>query len=130
ALAARKIACGEELVHAGPVFRRAKRSGVRMIITFDQKDLVSRDKFGFLRGFTVAGADGIFHWAVAYVENGKVVAFSPDVKKPLYVRYAWADNPGEISLYNTQGLPAYPFRTDSRPLSTQGKTYIYEENGF
>ena len=130
ALAARKIAYGEELVHAGPVFRRAKRSGVRMIITFDQKDLVSRDKFGFVRGFTVAGADGIFHWAVAYVENGKVVAFSPAVKKPLYVRYAWADNPGEISLYNTQGLPAYPFRTDSRPLSTQGKTYIYEENGF
>jgi sialate O-acetylesterase len=101
-----------------------------MIVTFDQTDLVSRDKFGFLRGFTVAGKDGKFHWAFAWLQNGKVVVFSPDVKKPLAVRYAWADNPGEISLYNRQGLPACPFRTDKRPLSTQGKTFIYEENGF
>lgn len=130
ALAARKVAYGEELVHAGPVFVRAKRIGSRMVITFDQTDLVSRDKFGFVRGFTVAGNDGKFHWAVAWLQKGKVVVFSPDVQKPVAVRYAWSDNPGEISLYNGQGLPAYPFRTDNQPLSTQGKTYRYEENGF
>jgi sialate O-acetylesterase len=124
ALAARKVAYGEELVHAGPVFMRARRTGSRMIITFDQTDLFSRDKFGFVRGFTIAGADGKFHWAVAYVEKGKVVAFSPNVQKPLAVRYAWADNPGEISLYNRQGLPAYPVRTDHQPLSTGEDLYI------
>jgi sialate O-acetylesterase len=101
-----------------------------MIISFDQTDLVSRDKFGFLRGFTIAGEDGKFHWAIAYIDKGKVVVFSPDVKKPGAVRYAWADNPGEVSLYNSNGLPAYPFRTDSKPLFTQGKTYMYDENGF
>ena len=130
ALAARKVAYKEESVHSGPVFRRASRHGNRMIISFDQTDLVSRNKFGFLRGFTIAGEDGKFHWAIAYIDKGKVVVFSPDVKKPGAVRYAWADNPGEVSLYNSNGLPAYPFRTDSKPLFTQGKTYMYDENGF
>jgi sialate O-acetylesterase len=37
---------------------------------------------------------------------------SPDVAQPMYVRYAWADNPEGANLYNKEGLPASPFRTD------------------
>jgi len=29
------------------------------------------------------------------------------------VRYAWADNPQGANLYNKEGLPASPFRTDN-----------------
>jgi sialate O-acetylesterase len=58
------------------------------------------------------------------------VVFSPEVQQPVTIRYAWADNPGKLDLYNTEGLPALPFRTDNWPFSTAGKVFLYEENGF
>jgi sialate O-acetylesterase len=64
-----------------------------------------------LKGFAVAGADGRFVWAEAAIEGEEVVIWSPLVKRPVAVRYGWADNP-ECNLYNRAGLPASPFRTD------------------
>jgi sialate O-acetylesterase len=65
-----------------------------------------------LMGFAIAGVDGKFVWAEAAIEGDTVVVWSPQVLKPVAVRYAWADNP-EVSLYNREGLPALPFRTDA-----------------
>jgi sialate O-acetylesterase len=62
-------------------------------------------------GFAIAGADERFVWAEARVEGETVVVSSPDVPRPVAVRYGWADNP-EVNLYNGAGLPASPFRTD------------------
>ena len=64
-----------------------------------------------LRGFAIAGADHKFVWAQAEIEDDTVIVRHPDIKQPVAVRYAWADNP-EFNLGNREGLPAAPFRTD------------------
>ena len=68
-------------------------------------------EYGPLTGFTVAGADKVFHPAVAEIKDDTVVISSPEVPQPAAVRYAWANVP-EGNLYNAAGLPASPFRTD------------------
>jgi sialate O-acetylesterase len=72
------------------------------------------------KGFAVAGADRKFIWADARVEGDTVIVWSRDVVHPVAVRYAWADNP-QFNLYNQQGLPASPFRTDDWPGITFAK---------
>lgn len=131
-LAARKIAYGEDIVDAGPKYGYMKTEGDKIRITFTSagSGLISKDKYGYLRGFALAGADHKFHWAMAYIEDNTVVVFSPAVKQPVAVRYAWSDNPGLLDLYNAEGLPAFPFRTDDWPLSTAGKVFMLEEHGF
>ena len=62
--------------------------------------------------FAVAGSDKKFVWATAKIEGNTVIVQSDEVDNPQYVRYAWADNPVNPNLYNKEGLPASPFRTD------------------
>ena len=85
--------------------------------------LVTKDKYGYVHGFAVAGIDNIFYWAKASIKDNTVIVTCDEVKNPFAVRYAWSDNPGVIDLYNAEGLPAVPFRTDSLPLRTAGKVY-------
>jgi sialate O-acetylesterase len=66
-----------------------------------------------LGGFAIAGADRRFVWADARIENGRVLVWSDRVPRPAAVRYAWANNPAGANLYNREGLPAAPFRTDA-----------------
>ena len=63
-------------------------------------------------GFAIAGADRKWHWAEAALVDGKVIVSSPAVEKPVAVRYGFSANPGRCNLYNREGLPAAPFRTD------------------
>ncbi|MGH9496263.1 MAG: sialate O-acetylesterase, partial [Candidatus Sulfotelmatobacter sp.] len=72
-----------------------------------------------LRGFAIAGADRKFHWAQAHVDGDSVVVESPNVPSPVAVRYAWGDSP-RCNLFNKEGLPASPFRTDDWPGITSG----------
>jgi sialate O-acetylesterase len=67
---------------------------------------------GQLKGFAIAGLDKKFFWAVAEINGNTIVVKSPQVVNPVAVRYGWEKNP-ECSLYNKEGLPASPFRTDS-----------------
>jgi sialate O-acetylesterase len=64
---------------------------------------------GDLNYFAIAGADRKFVWAEARIQNHHVVVWSSEIKQPVYVRYAWADNPEGANLYNIEGLPASPF---------------------
>ena len=118
-LAARKIAYNEAIIHSGPTFKSQAIIDDKIVITFDHADsgLISKDKYGYVKGFAIAGADRKFLWAKARAENNKVVVWSDMVEKPLYVRYAWADNPDDANLYNKEGLPASPFRTDTLTTS-------------
>ena len=68
----------------------------------------------YLREFAIAGADKKFVWAKAKIDGDKIVVWNDNVTNPMYVRYAWADNPVNPNLYNKEGLPASPFRTDIR----------------
>lgn len=73
-----------------------------------------------LLGFAVAGDDKVFHWAKAKIDGDVVIVSSENVKKPVAVRYAWANNP-VCNLFNEAGLPAAPFRTDKWPGLTINK---------
>ena len=114
ALAARKIAYGEKnLVASGPVYKSMSVKDGRAMLKFANVGggLVARD--GDLKTFAIAGADKKFAWAKARIEDDSVVVWNEDVKDPVAVRYAWADNPEGCNLYNKEGLPAVPFRTDA-----------------
>jgi len=114
-LAALKIAYGKDLVYSGPIFKSMEISGDKAILEFDHvgSGLVAKDRYGYLKAFAIAGPDKKFVWAKAYIAPGnKVVVASDVVRNPVAVRYAWADNPDDANLYNLEGLPASPFRTD------------------
>jgi sialate O-acetylesterase len=114
ALAARKVAYGEkDLVYSGPLYQSSRIEGNKIILSFANTGtgLVSIDGEE-LSQFAIAGADKKFVWANAKIEGNTVVVWNDDVTAPLYVRYAWSDNPEDANLYNKEGLPASPFRTD------------------
>lgn len=117
ALAALKITYGKDIVHSGPICKSMTISGNKVTIEFDNtgSGLKCSDRYGYVKGFSLAGKDRKFYWARAYIENNKVVVYSDLVANPTAVRYAWADNPDDANLYNNEGLPASPFRTDDWP---------------
>lgn len=64
-----------------------------------------------LQGFEIAGADGVFHWADAKIDDDEVVVSSAKVADPVTVRYAWSRRAPWANLFNEDGLPALAFRT-------------------
>ena len=116
ALAAEKIAYGDSKnVSSGPIYQSAKIEGNKIILTFSDigSGLMARGG-GELNKFAIADVRGKYFWANAIIKDNKVIVWSDDVNSPLYVRYAWADNPEGANLYNKEGLPASPFTTDTR----------------
>ena len=114
----------EDLVSSGPRYKGMEVQGNKVAISFSDvgQGLEVRDRYGYIRGFSIAGPDKKFHWARATL-TGKntILVHSPDVQKPQAVRYGWADNPDDLNLYNSANLPANPFRTDSWKGITEGK---------
>ncbi len=109
---------GRPIVHSGPIYHAMKLEGGRVRVSFDHAAGGLEARHGALKGFAVAGEDRRFHWARAIIEQDSVLAWSPEVASPVAVRYAWASNP-VCNLYNSAGLPASPFRTDTWPGVTQ-----------
>jgi sialate O-acetylesterase len=111
ALAARALVYEEIVQYSGPVYNSMSVVEGEVVLRFSHvgEALVARD--GELVGFTIAGSDGVFHPAVARIEEYTVVVSSEAVPEPAAVRYAWSNVP-EASLFNKAGLPASPFRTD------------------
>jgi sialate O-acetylesterase len=98
---------GESIEYSGPVYRQATPEGTAIRVWFDHaKGLLAKD--GALTGFEVAGRDGKFAPATATVDGTTVLATSPSVAEPVYVRYGWANSP-QCNLFNGDGLPASPF---------------------
>jgi len=123
-LAARHVAYGEDLVYSGPIYDSMKVEGNKIRLTF--KDTGSGLQMSAppwsptgvlppapteLKGFAIAGADKKWVWAKAQIEGNQVIVSSDQVPDPVAVRYGWATNP-PCNLYNKEGLPASPFRTD------------------
>jgi sialate O-acetylesterase len=112
ALTARKTAYGEkDLVVSGPLFQSTRTEGDQLMLTFSNigGGLVVKGG-GELKHFAIAGPDHQFVWAKAKIDGDRVVVWSDRVSHPVFVRYAWADNPDGANLYNREGLPASPFR--------------------
>jgi sialate O-acetylesterase len=114
ALAAEKIAYGDDVVYSGPFYRSMKIEGDKIILSFTNvgSGLISK-RNDRLKYFSIAGADKHFVWAKAKIEGDKVIVWNDKILNPVAVRYAWADNPEGANLYNKEGLPASPFRTDN-----------------
>jgi len=135
ALAARHVAYGEDLVYSGPTYDsiqvegaaarvKFKNVGTGLIIGAAPSTVAgapAEPAAAELKGFSIAGEDQVFYWAKASIDGDGVVVSCPEVKEPKAVRYGWANNP-EVNLYNKEGLPACPFRTDdwvkAQPTST------------
>jgi len=123
ALAALHDTYGKDVVYSGPVLEKMTVDGKTVILEFDPMDdeIVINDKYGYVKGFAIAGEDRKFHWAKGIQKGNKLYLTSDHVQSPVAVRYAWADNPDDANLYNSEGLPAGPFRTDEWPGLTEGK---------
>lgn len=105
---------GKPIVYSGPIYKSMDVEGNRIRIHFTHIGSGLEAKGGTLKGFATAGADRKFHWAEAEISGDTVIVSSADVPNPVAVRYAWANSP-ECNLYNEEGLPASPFRTDDWP---------------
>jgi len=133
ALAAKHIAYGQDLVYSGPIYDSMTVEGNKIRLTFKQTGgglQMSAPPWTptgtpaptptELTGFAIAGSDHNWVWAKAQIDGNTVVVSSDQVTSPVAVRYGWANNPS-CNLYNKEGLPASPFRTDdwadSKPAS-------------
>jgi sialate O-acetylesterase len=116
ALAAQAIAYGQEkVVYSGPMYKSMEKEDGKIRLAFDHLGGGLEAKGGdTLKGFAIAGEDKAFVWADAKIDGDSIVVSSDKVSDPVAVRYAWADNP-VCNLYNKEGLPASPFRTDDWP---------------
>ena len=144
ALVARALVYGERLVHSGPRLTGMKIDGRRVSLSFDYvgsglslrrlvlEDITKDGRSGLtggalhvahdqnskvnvpLQGFAIAGDDRRFVTAQAEIHGDTVIVRNPIVSRPVAVRYGWADYPTG-NLFNVEGLPASPFRTDDWP---------------
>ncbi|MEI6235807.1 MAG: sialate O-acetylesterase [Planctomycetota bacterium] len=110
-LAARALAYGEKIEYSGPLYESMKAADGKMELSFQHVGGGLMAKDGDLKGFTIAGADGKFVPAKAAIQGDKVVVSADGVADPKAVRYGWENVP-EVNLFNQEGLPASPFRTD------------------
>ncbi|MBS0262141.1 MAG: sialate O-acetylesterase [Planctomycetes bacterium] len=115
---------GQKLESSGPLFRKLVIEGHAARLQFDHvgsglmigrkvgRTSVTPEPQGQLQRFAIAGADRQWRWATAVIDGDTVVCSHPDVPNPVAIRYAFSMNPAGANLYNREGLPASPFRTD------------------
>ncbi len=115
ALVAQNLVYGDsKVICYGPKYESLQIEKEKIIVSFSTFGSAMQFKGeGKHTNFAIAGEDKKFVWAEAKIENGKIIIWSDKVPNPVAVRYAWADNPDGEKLFNTEGLPASPFRTDS-----------------
>ncbi len=111
ALSALGIAYGKDIVYSGPEYASADFRDGKVFVKFRHLGSGMQAKGDKLVGFAIAGKDKQFVWGDAVIEDDTVIVSSPTVADPTAVRYGWANNP-TCNLYNNEGLPASPFRTD------------------
>ena len=109
---------GKPVVGSGPEYLGYRVDKDQLVLTFDSvgSGLVAANAEP-LNAFAIAGKDRIWRWADAEIRGETVLLSSPEVPEPVAARYAWGMNPsGRNLLYNREGIPASPFRTDDWPL--------------
>lgn len=110
---------GQDIVYSGPLYdsMSVEDSKVCLRMKHVGGGLVARG--GPLTHFTIAGQDGAFQEATAVIDGDAIVVSAAGVDKPLAVRFGWSQE-AEPNLFNAEGLPASPFRTDDLPMLTEG----------
>ncbi|MBC7417604.1 MAG: 9-O-acetylesterase [Pedobacter sp.] len=101
----------KDIEYSGPMYKSSKIDGENMVLAFSHaKGLKAKDE-GKLKGFAIAGADKVWHWADASIKGNDVSLSASSVPQPKFARYDWANNP-DGNLYNEKDLPASPFQTE------------------
>lgn len=109
-----------------PLFNSANFSAGSAVVDFKNapNGLMVKDKYGYIKGFELAGADHKFYYAQAVIVDGnKVKVWCSQVPQPVAVRYAWTDAPIDANLFNTEGFPVSAFRSDNWKGITEGKKF-------
>jgi sialate O-acetylesterase len=116
---------GKNIVYSGPLYKDFKVEDGKIRLSFDHvgTGLITGKKEGIapvkvtpnekLKWIAIAGEDKKWYWADAVIDGNTVLVSSEKVQKPAAVRYAYAMNPEGANLYNKEGFPASPFRTDN-----------------
>ena len=89
--------------------------------------MITPDKYGYLKGFEIAGADQVFYYAKAGISNNKVIVMCDKVPSPAAVRFGWIGDASDNNLFNQEGFPAVPFRTDDWKMVTRDAKYTVEK---
>ncbi len=113
-LAAQKLVYGRDVVYSGPIMDTIKFQAGQAVVTFKHAENGLVAKGDKLTGFAMAGENRRFQWADAVIKGSTVVVTCPKVTEPVSLRYGWASNP-DCNLYNKDGIPASPFRSDDWP---------------
>jgi sialate O-acetylesterase len=105
----------QNIICSGPTYESYQIQGNKIIVSFRNlgSGLYTPDKYGYVKGFEIAGPDKMFYYANAKIVNNKVVISNDKVVEPIAVRYGWADDASDNNLYNKEGFPADSFRTDN-----------------
>jgi sialate O-acetylesterase len=110
----------KDVVYSGPLYASHAVEGNKIRVKFKHAQGLVAEGGKPLSHFEIAGEDQKFVPATAEIDGETIVASSPEVAKPVAVRFAWSDT-AEPNLFNKAHLPASPFRTDSWPMVTAGK---------
>ena len=116
----------KNIVYSGPLYQSMKVQGKTIMINFTNTGSGLMIKNGSLKGFEIAGADKQFYPAEASIEGDHIVVRSKDVSSPVAVRFGWMDDAGEDNLFNKEGFPASPFRTDHWKGITEAQKFAIQ----
>jgi sialate O-acetylesterase len=111
----------QKVIGSGPTYKEMKVEGDKVTLTFDNVGTGLMAKYPTLNGFTACGEDRYFYPAKAVVQGTDTIVVTCDkVSKPVAVRFGWKNYP-IVNVYNKEGLPMVPFRTDDFPYTTMPK---------
>ena len=105
-----------DMVAEGPRIKKHVVKGNTIELEMEQTGSGLKIKGKTLKHFAIAGSDKKFVWANASIIGNKIIVTNPIIKQPVAVRYAWADSPVDANLFNAEGYPTVPFRTDDWPI--------------
>jgi len=115
---------GKDIEPSGPLYQSHRIEGDKIHIAFSHAknglmlgkkeglSPVQPDAVGKLKWIEIAAEDRVFRPADATIEGSELVVSHPQISSPLAVRYGFIQDPAAANLYNKEGLPASPFRTD------------------
>jgi sialate O-acetylesterase len=119
----------KQMVCNGPSYKSMEIRGSDIVLSFDNtgSGLHTPDKYGYIKGFEIAGSDGVFYFAKATIKDRTIILSSNKVPNPVAAHFGWMGDATECNLFNKEGFPALPFRTDEWKTVTRAEKYIFEK---
>ncbi len=119
----------KEMICSGPTYKSMEVKGNEIILLFNNigSGLATPDKNGFINGFEIAGTDSVFYFANAFIKGDNIILSSEKVATPMAVHFGWMGDATQCNLFNKEGFPVVPFRTDDWKNITKQEKYKIEK---